>query len=69
MTSTNNEQHLLDALANNGFGVYNVAGGKLDTEARYAVADPCDNDDGFYLEGANLAEVAREAVAHLEIHA
>ncbi len=53
---------LLNTLERYGYGVYRIDGGKLESTARYAVADPYDDADGFYLEGKDLAHLAQQAI-------
>jgi hypothetical protein len=57
---------ILSLVTAKGYGVYNIEGGKLDPAARFAVADPADDDQGFYLEGSDLAELMTETIDHLE---
>lgn len=43
----------LDWLEAHGFGVYNIPNG-------FAVADPLDDEQGYYLEVGSIEEVERE---------
>jgi hypothetical protein len=53
-------------LHNKGYGVYDIARGRVSKRARFAIADPYDDHDGFYLEGPDLLRLTEEAVNHLE---
>ena len=56
-------QEMLDKLAHYDFGVYSIPNG-------FVVADPLDNEDGFYLMDQDLCTVCYQAIecifAHVE---
>jgi hypothetical protein len=58
-TAETNE--LMTKIASYGYVICTIAQGRLDPEARFAVADPQDDKEGFYLECPTLEELVQEA--------
>jgi hypothetical protein len=54
----------LDCVEKAGFGVYYIDGGKMEREAKFAIADPYDDEDGFYLETSTIEELLTEFENH-----
>ncbi len=53
-------------IADYGYGVYSVTEGRHYKDARFAVADTQDSDEGFYIEARTLDEATTQAVAHIQ---
>jgi hypothetical protein len=54
---------LMNKIASYGYVICSIGEGRLDPGARFAVADPQDNQEGFYLECPTLEELVQEAEA------
>lgn len=63
-TQANSMENRLDKINSLGYVICSITEGRMDPEARFAIADPKDDDDGFYLECATLEELASEFFGH-----
>lgn len=52
-------------IASFGYGIFSIDGGKLEVNAKFAIADSSDNEEGFYLEAATVEEIVAEVEADL----
>lgn len=43
-----------------GFGVYVIDGGKMEPYAQFCIADPSDDNQGFYLEADTMTDLVDE---------
>lgn len=60
--------HYSDMLLTLGYVICTIKGGRLDPDAKWAVADPQDDEDGLYLEGESLPELLAEASVQLGLN-
>lgn len=54
------DEQRLQTIASCGYRVYDINGGVFLKAAQYAVADPDDDADGYYLEANSIAEFYEE---------
>lgn len=50
-----------------GYVIVWIAGGKFDPLATVAVADPEDDEDGYFVEVRSVAEAKKELADHLDM--
>lgn len=61
----NATQRGLDELVDRGYRFYEIDGGRLDSQARFAAADPRNDVDGFYIESRRLEVCVDELAQHV----